>query len=172
MYLLCLTWMSKLMFDPEKSDIRDDSYLQNLSSSIWQPHSNSQITPHSLINSLSRPHSTFETPSISPLLEDRFFYMLYKLSILVFLSISPSDTMAEWSKAVDLSAAWISTTEMCVGSNPTRVNISGFAFFYCSFCFSNNVHMLERTVTCKNRTSSWLPVVLEILKCIFCVSFT
>jgi hypothetical protein len=37
--------------------------------------------------------------------------------------------MAEWSKAVDLSAAWISTTEMCVGSNPTRVKSTCFCFF-------------------------------------------
>jgi hypothetical protein len=46
------------------------------------------------------------------------------------LSISPSDTMAEWSKAVDLSAAWISTTEMCVGSNPTRVSIPVFGVLF------------------------------------------
>jgi hypothetical protein len=41
--------------------------------------------------------------------------------------------MAEWSKAVDLSPAWISTTEMCVGSNPTRVRILflPFCFFFC-----------------------------------------
>lgn len=40
------------------------------------------------------------------------------------LSNSPTrDTMAEWSKAVVLSfLSWITTTEMCVGSNPTRVN--------------------------------------------------
>lgn len=37
--------------------------------------------------------------------------------------------MAEWSKAVDLSPAQISTTEMCVGSNPTRVILHFFATF-------------------------------------------
>jgi hypothetical protein len=41
--------------------------------------------------------------------------------------------MAEWSKAVDLSAAWISTTEMCVGSNPTRVKSTCFCFLSTSF---------------------------------------
>jgi hypothetical protein len=43
--------------------------------------------------------------------------------------------MAEWSKAVDLSPAWISTTEMCVGSNPTRVRVLflPFCFFFLPF---------------------------------------
>jgi hypothetical protein len=57
------------------------------------------------------------------------------MTISKFLSISPSDTMAEWSKAVDLSAAWISTTEMCVGSNPTRVKSTCFCFYVLHFTF-------------------------------------
>ena len=44
------------------------------------------------------------------------------------------DTMAEWSKAVDLSLAKISTTEMCVGSNPTRVNLLLFCNPIPSLC--------------------------------------
>ena len=57
----------------------------------------------------------------------------YKCFISKICPVSPSDTMAEWSKAVDLSPAWISTTEMCVGSNPTRVKLL-VLFFLPSFC--------------------------------------
>lgn len=53
--------------------------------------------------------------------------------------------MAEWSKAVDLSFPYFSTTEMCVGSNPTRVMRKCFwyligvlprcSFWFFAFCF-------------------------------------
>ena len=57
----------------------------------------------------------------------------YTRCIFKICPVSPSDTMAEWSKAVDLSPAWISTTEMCVGSNPTRVKLLAFLFLH-PFC--------------------------------------
>jgi hypothetical protein len=154
---------SWLMVNADKPDVRDDSCLQIPRFTITQPHSNNQATPHTAIGHHNVAQPLFSGPQPSCATLPASVSWEYMSAISNFLSISPSDTMAEWSKAVDLSPAWISTTEMCVGSNPTRVILLNLCSFCChlfhlfAFCIPP-IHDRQDTVAsrCHSNTTNYL----------------
>jgi hypothetical protein len=125
-------WIRNLI-SPDASEqtlVSPHPLISQLRTTVPQPHHFFlPRTPFSTLSSPPTNHNQVPFLSRSTSSASSAVFQNYRPASAQILSISPSDTMAEWSKAVDLSSAWISTTEMCVGSNPTRVILLFFAAF-------------------------------------------